>query len=54
MRDDSMTLDDLESYSEAWNQHDIDAIMSMMTEDCIFESGGVSALLVQDIKALRK
>jgi hypothetical protein len=40
MSDDSMTHDDLEKFSEAWNRHDIDAIMAMMTEDCIFETGG--------------
>lgn len=32
----------LERYAKAWNDHDIDAIMGAMTEDCIFESGGGS------------
>ncbi len=30
----------LQEYSDAWNEHDIDKIMSFMTEDCVFEPGG--------------
>lgn len=29
-------LDILKAYADAWNAHDIDAIMSMMTKDCVF------------------
>jgi ketosteroid isomerase-like protein len=32
----------LEAYAQAWNDHDIDAIMNAMSEDCIFETGGGS------------
>ncbi|MGI9319379.1 MAG: nuclear transport factor 2 family protein [bacterium] len=35
-----MNIDALQEYSDAWNDHDIDRIMSYMTEDCIFETGG--------------
>jgi len=28
----------LEAFAEAWNRHDVDALMSFMTEDCVFES----------------
>jgi steroid delta-isomerase-like uncharacterized protein len=28
----------LQAFADAWNQHDADAIMSFMTEDCVFES----------------
>jgi hypothetical protein len=35
-----MTQDDLQQYSNAWNNHDIDAIMAFMTDDCVFETGG--------------
>jgi ketosteroid isomerase-like protein len=30
----------LEEYTQAWNNHDADAIMGMMASDCIFETGG--------------
>lgn len=35
-----MNIKDLENYADAWNNHDIDTIMSYMTPDCIFETGG--------------
>lgn len=28
----------LTEFSDAWNRHDIDALMSFMTEDCVFET----------------
>ena len=28
----------LEAFAGAWNRHDADALMSMMTDDCIFKS----------------
>jgi steroid delta-isomerase-like uncharacterized protein len=28
----------LAAYAAAWNSHDLDAIMSMMTPDCVFET----------------
>jgi len=31
-------LDYLDEFAKAWNRHDLDAIMSMMTDDCIFEA----------------
>lgn len=33
-----MTTDDLEAFAQAFNRHDLDAIMAMMTEDCVFET----------------
>ena len=30
----------LDAFAEAWNRHDIVALMSMMTEDCAFEASG--------------
>ena len=35
-----MNNEDLQAYSDAWNDHDIDRIMAFMTGDCIFEPGG--------------
>jgi steroid delta-isomerase-like uncharacterized protein len=34
----AVTLTFLDAFADAWNQHDTDAILSMMTEDCIFEA----------------
>jgi len=31
-----MKLDDLEKFSDAWNRHDIETLMSYMTDDCVF------------------
>ena len=32
------TLDSINNFHRAFNQHDVDAIMSLMTEDCVFEN----------------
>ena len=34
-----MKLEDLERFADAWNRHDIDTLMSYMTEDCAFFLG---------------
>jgi len=34
----AVTTDFLQAFAEAWNRHDIEALMSFMTEDCVFES----------------
>ena len=28
----------LERFADAWNRHDLDALMSMMADDCVFEA----------------
>jgi uncharacterized protein (TIGR02246 family) len=28
----------LHEFADAWNRHDVDALMSMMTEECVFEA----------------
>jgi len=33
-----VTVEFLQAFADAWNRHDIDALMSFMTEDCVFES----------------
>ena len=30
----------LKNYAEAWNNHDINALMNCMTNDCLFETAG--------------
>ena len=34
----------LQAFAEAWNRHDVDALMSMMTGDCVFEASGGNAV----------
>jgi steroid delta-isomerase-like uncharacterized protein len=33
-----VTPEVLQAFADAWNRHDVDALMSFMTEDCVFES----------------
>ena len=35
-----ITPEFLEAFTDAWNRHDIDALMSFMTDDCVFEGAG--------------
>jgi steroid delta-isomerase-like uncharacterized protein len=30
----------LEAHTDAWNRHDVDGLMSLFTEDCVFEASG--------------
>ena len=34
----SATLATIERFNEAFNRHDVDAVMAVMTEDCVFDS----------------
>ncbi|WP_046867628.1 nuclear transport factor 2 family protein [Microvirga massiliensis] len=33
-----VTTEFLDAFAEAWNRHDVDAILSMMTPECVFEA----------------
>jgi steroid delta-isomerase-like uncharacterized protein len=33
-----VTVDLLQAFADAWNRHDVNALMSFMTDDCVFES----------------
>jgi hypothetical protein len=33
-----VTADFLDGYAQAWNRHDIDAILAAMTDDCVMET----------------
>lgn len=35
---DQMTTETLQAFADAWNRHDVDAIMAFMTDDCVFEA----------------
>ncbi len=32
-----VSIEFLQAFADAWNRHDVDALMSFMTEDCVFE-----------------
>ena len=32
----------LDRFADAWNRHDLDALMSLMTDDCVFEASAGS------------
>lgn len=33
-----ITTEALQAFADAWNRHDIDALMSFMTNDCVFDA----------------
>ena len=33
-----VTVDTLAAFAQAWNRHDVDALMTFMTDDCVFET----------------
>lgn len=33
-----VTTEVLQAFANAWNRHDVDALMSFMTDDCVFDS----------------
>jgi steroid delta-isomerase-like uncharacterized protein len=35
---DEVTVQFLDAFADAWNRHDVEALMSFMTSDCVFES----------------
>ena len=35
-----VTIEVLQAFADAWNRHDIDALMSFMIDDCVFEASG--------------
>lgn len=39
-----VTIATLQAFADAWNRHDIEVIMSMMTDDCVFTASGGSAV----------
>ena len=37
-----VTIATLQAFADAWNRHDVDALMSFMTDDCVFEASAGS------------
>jgi taurine dehydrogenase small subunit len=33
-----VTIEDLEAFGDGWNRHDVDFLMTFMTDDCVFET----------------
>lgn len=51
------TIEFLQAFADAWNRHDVDALMTFMTDDCIFEASAgneVSGTLYKGAAAVRK
>ena len=47
----------LEAFADAWNRHDVDDLMSFMTDDCVFESSageGVCGTRCEGAEAVRE
>lgn len=38
LRSATVTTAFLDAFADAWNRHDTDEILAMMTADCVFES----------------
>lgn len=34
----TVTIAELQAFADAWNRHDIEALMGFMTDDCVFEA----------------
>ena len=37
-RHNEVTVEFLQAFADAWNRHDVDELMSFMTDDCVFEA----------------
>ena len=33
-----VTIKDLEAFGDGWNRHDVDSLMTFMSDDCVFET----------------
>lgn len=33
-----VTTESLQAFADAWNRHDVDALMAFMTDDCVFDA----------------
>ncbi|MEO7854732.1 MAG: nuclear transport factor 2 family protein [Rubrivivax sp.] len=39
-----VTTEFLQAFADAWNRHDADALMTFMTDDCVFEASAGAAV----------
>ena len=52
-----VTVEFLQAFAKAWNRHDVDDLMSFMTDDCVFESSAgdeACGTRYEGVKAVRK
>lgn len=35
----NITVEDLETFADAWDRHDVDAVMAFFSDDCVFIAG---------------
>src|SRR5215208_2194535 len=52
-----ITFEFLDAFADAWNRHDVDAILSAMTDDCVFEASagvGVRGTVYDGQRQVRK
>lgn len=40
---DEVTVEFLQAFADAWNRHDVEDLMSFMTDDCVFKSSAGEA-----------
>lgn len=54
---DEVTIEFLQAFADAWNRHDVDDLMSFMSNDCVFESSageGVCGTRYEGAEAVRR
>jgi ketosteroid isomerase-like protein len=47
-----VTTGALQAFADAWNRHDADALMSFMTDDCVFEASAGTRSVASDMLAM--
>ena len=54
---DEVSVETLQQFADAWNRHDVDALMTFMTDDCVFVASagpGVDGARFEGPEAVRK
>ncbi len=57
MQANEVTVEFLQAFADAWNRHDVEDLMSFMTDDCVFESSAgedTCGTRYEGVKAVRK
>ncbi len=43
-----VTIQDLEAFGDGWNRHDVDLLMTFMSDDCVFETTAGKEVIFPD------